>query len=124
MVGINLSTTSNAIVILPEVGQHAKEVLVFFENFIINNGNLDLLLGNASLNVLLEHVRTRQHYLEAEGALGVLEVVTGCGGTVQGLEIDEASAVKVRAHAGNSHDGLAAALHYLKGNFEVFTQPN
>ena len=56
MVGINLSTTLNAIVILPEIEQHAKEVLGFFKNFIIDDGNLDLLLGNASLNVLLEHV--------------------------------------------------------------------
>ena len=94
-------------------------MLVFFENFIVNNGNLDLLLGNTGLNVLLEHVLTIQPYLEAEGALGVLEVVTGGGGTVKGLEVDEAGAVKVRAHAGNSHDGLATALHYLKGNFEV-----
>ena len=52
------SKLSKFVEYLPEVGQHAEEVLVFFENFIVNNGNLDLLLGNTGLNVLLEHVLT------------------------------------------------------------------
>ena len=117
-------------VILPEIGQHAEEVLVFFENFIIDNGNLDLLLGDTSLNVLLELFKVTQLYLEAKSALGILEIVTGSGGTVKGLEVNEASAVKIRAHTGNSHNGLATALHYLKAILRFdskrfkFTQTN
>ena len=48
---VNLSTTSNAIVILPEVGQHAKEVLVFFENFVIDDRNGNLMNGLTGLKV-------------------------------------------------------------------------
>ena len=94
-------------------------MFVFFENFVIDDRNGNLVNGLTRLkvkyNFLFQIFKSIifNFYLEAKGSLSVFKIGLGRGRAVKSLVINEASAAELGSRANNGENSVSASFHNL-----------
>ena len=94
-------------------------MFVFFENFVIDDRNGNLVNGLTGLKgrynfpEISSKLIILNFYLEAKGSLSVFEIGLGRGRAVKSLVINEASAAELGSRANNGENSVSASFHNL-----------